>query len=276
MGKWFAKFAKDRGWNVSISDKNRERAERVAEEIGGELAEDNLDAVAGADIALISVPILETPDVITEVSEALDGNTLLLDVASVKEKPVEKMKSIKTGAELASIHPLFGPGAEKLRNKNIIAVPVEVGEKYENFKELLLEEGANVGEMEANEHDRLMAITQGLTHFTLLTYISALDSMKGSEKALEFQTPMLNRLLDLTKAFLKENPKICMDIQTENKYSHVARSALLEACQSLDEAIEAENTEMMEELFENTRKKLGLKEIEEAYENLYKGMEDKK
>lgn len=269
MGRWFAKFGKGRGWNVSISDIEEGKAQKIAEELGLEASSSNEEAVEGADIVLISVPIKETPKVIEEVADPLESDALLVDIASVKEGAVGAMEKIDVDSELVSIHPLFGPGAEGLEDKNIISIPIEGGKKYQELKETFSNLGARVVEMEAKEHDRLMSVTQSLTHFTLLTYFSALDSMKDSDRARTFQTPVFRKLFALTKAFLREDPKLCGDIQTENRYATMARNSIREACRSLDVALESENTKAIEEIFEEAREKIGSEEIEAAYKKLY-------
>ncbi|KXA90299.1 hypothetical protein AKJ57_04270 [candidate division MSBL1 archaeon SCGC-AAA259A05] len=275
MGEWFAKFAKNREWNVSISDIKKEKAQKVAEELNLKAVESNKKAVEEADTVLVSVPIKETPKVIKEVSDSLKSNALLLDIASVKEKSAEAMKEIDVDSELVSIHPLFGPGAKNLENKNIISIPVKAGKRYTELKKIFSNMGALVVEMEASEHDRLMSITQSLTHYTLLTYFSALNSMKGLEKTETFKTPIFQNLLDLTKAFLQEDPKLCGDIQTENRYSTMARSSLREACRSLDVGLKSKNTKPIEEIFEEAHDKIGSEELKTAYEKLYEKIEGK-
>lgn len=273
MGKWFANFAKNSGWNVKITDIDQEKAQKVAQELGVGLAETNVRATEGADIVLISVPIKETPKIISEVSESLENDALLIDIASVKEDPVDTMTQTKTEAEMVSMHPLFGPGAEDLKNRTIVAVPIRDGEKYQSLRKLLSNLGAQIVEMEASEHDRIMSVTQSLTHFTLLSYLSALKSMNASEKAKELRTPMFQKLLDISKAFLIEDPELCGDIQTENKYSPMARGSLMEACRSLNVALQTENVKEIEKIFEEATVDITQEEIEEAYQKLYERSE---
>lgn len=269
MGRWFAKFAGDRGWEVSITDIDGRKARRVSEELNINLSDSNEAAARDAGVVLVAVPIKETPQVIEEVAGSVAEDSLLVDIASVKEGPVTKMEEIDVDCELASIHPLFGPGTESLEDQNIISIPVKVGERYQRFKDILSSSGAQIKEMKAEEHDRLMSVVQSLTHLTLLIYVSAFNSMKSSGEALSFQTPMFKKLIDVTKAFLNEDPKLCGDIQTENRYSSMARSSILEACRSLNVALKAENTRVIEDIFEEAREELGMNEIEKAYEEMY-------
>ncbi len=270
MGKWFAKFCKDRGWKVTITDKNYDKASKVAEDLSVETSKNNKGAAKDSDIIIISVPIKNTPLVIREMEGILNDDSLLLDIASVKEAAVDTMKEIDVESELASIHPLFGPGAKNLEGLNIASVPVRPGEKYESFKKVFSDLGAQVIELDAEEHDKIMSVTQSLTHFILLTFLSALDSMSEQEKAKNLSTPMFQRLLNLSKAFLSEDPKVCGDIQTENRYAHMARSTTREACRSLDTALKVENIGVIEDIFEKAIKNIEPEEIESTYKELYK------
>ncbi len=269
MGKWFTKFCKNRDWNVTITDIDNEKAREVADDLDVETAESNAEAVKDSDIIIVSVPIKKTPIVIKKLEDDLETDSLLLDIASVKEDAVDAMKEVDVKSELVSIHPLFGPGAEDLEGLNIASIPVNPGEKYEKFKETLKELGGRVLEMEAEEHDKIMSVTQSLTHFILLTFLSSLNSMSEVEKAKDLSTPMFQKLLDLSEAFLSGDPKVCGDIQTENRYSHMARSAVREACRSLDADLQVENTGVIEEIFENARENIDPEKIESTYKELY-------
>ncbi len=269
MGEWFAKFFKEKEWNVTITDKDHEKALKIAEELDIDAERDNEKAVKDSQITMISVPIQSTSKVIQEIEDDLDEDSLLIDIASVKKTVVEKMKELEVESELASIHPLFGPGAKSLEGQNIASIKIKTGQKYENFKEILSDSGANIFEMTADEHDRIMATTQSLTHFTILSFLSSLDSMTDLEKAQKLSTPMFQKLLDLAKAFLSEDPKICEDIQTENIYAEEAQTKAKEASESLESAMKDENIEIIREIFEKYREKIGMEEIESTYKKIY-------
>ncbi len=275
MGRWFTKlFCNNSDWEVMIADQDESKAKKVSVETGGKVVEGNKEAVKQADIVLVAVPIEVTPGVIKEIASHLKEDALLLDIASVKEKIVDTMKDLDVNSELASIHPLFGPGAGDLNGKNVISIPIRGGDKYQKFKKNLSDLGAQVIEMEAVEHDQMMSITQSLTHFILLTYLSAINSMEGSPETEPLQTPMFRKLFELSKAFLKENPEVCADIQVENKYSQKARSTVLESCRKLDSALQAKDIEMISEVFEEARDEFDSEEIEKAYQNIYEKEEE--
>lgn len=274
MGRWFAQFAKQNRWDVVMADINLAKATQTAKEINVEVAEANEDAVAGADIALVAVPIAETPRVVREVAKHMRRGSLLVDIASAKGSVADGMKGLRANLELVSIHPLFGPGASDVKNRIFVAIPVRPGRRYVELKNRLEELGAKVVEMEADVHDRLMAITQCMTHFVLMSYLSALKNMKNVEQARKLQTPMSSALFNLAKAFLATNPDVIGELQVENKYASIVRSAMLEACRSLDMALQARDVKALHEVFEGARNLVGPAEVRAAYEALYREKEE--
>lgn len=273
MGRWFAQYAKRNDWEVTISDIDVKKAEKTASEIGVDSAETNEEAASEADVILVAVPIETTPEVIKEVSSSAREDALLADIASAKEDVAGAMEELDVKLELVSLHPLFGPGAEDIGGKIILSVPIKPGEKYKMLKGTFEESGAKIEEVEAEEHDKLMTITQSMTHFILLTYLAALKSMKNFKEAGKLQTPISTRLLDLAKAFLHTDPQLAGDLQTKNRYASIARSSVMEASRSLNVALDAENISAIEDLFEEVRELIGPSEVEDAYKRLYKDIE---
>jgi len=276
MGRWFANFAKDQGWKVIVTDINFAKAERVAGEFKIEAVKSQADAVKDADIVVVAVPIAKTPRAVTDIAPSVKKGALLADVASVKGEVVDAMKALKVELELVSVHPLFGPGATSVKGKDFVMVPIKPGRVYADLKTLLTKLGANVVEMGVEEHDRLMSIAQTLTHFVLISYLSALKSMKGTKNAEKLRLPMFSTLLNLGKAFLSGNPELYGEIQVLNKYARISRSAIIEACRSLDLAFEAGDAKAATKIFEKGRALWTRKEAEAAYKKLYGYFEEGK
>jgi prephenate dehydrogenase len=275
MGRWFASFARQNLGEVVVADAEVRRAKVAAEELGVRAAKSAEEAVAKADVAIVAVPIPKTPEVVRSLSQHMGEGSLLMDIASVKSDVVDVMKELKAELELVSIHPLFGPGARDVSGKDFLAVPVRPGEMYAWFKGRLLELGARVTEVEAEEHDRLMAISQSLTHFVLLSYLSALSSMKESKRASGLRTPMFDALLDVALALLAGNPEMYGEIQVFNRYSQLARSVLMEACNSLNIAFAAGDVKAVRKIFDDAMKLWGKADVKGAYRRLYERFEVK-
>jgi prephenate dehydrogenase len=272
MGKWLASFAKKNLGEVTVADINPARAKDVASELGAS-AKPIREAAAEAELLLVAVPISKTPETVVSLSEMVPKGALLADVASVKSDVVAAMRKIKTNIELVSIHPLFGPGAESIAGKDVVVVPVKPGKRYLELKKRLVELGARVTEMDAEQHDRLMSIIQCMTHFVLLAYLTAIKSMKGLEKVRGLRTPMFAALMNLAKAVLAGNPEVYGELQVHNRYARIVRSSMLEACRSLDIAFSAGDVKSAKIIFKEALAPFGAEEAKRAYQELYKKFE---
>ncbi|MCD6248598.1 MAG: prephenate dehydrogenase/arogenate dehydrogenase family protein [Hadesarchaea archaeon] len=269
MGTWFARFGKEKGWDVSITDIDTRRAKKVSRDLGIEHADTSEEVATNADIVLVAVPIAVTPNVMEEVAGYMRSGSLLMDVASAKAEVIDEMGKLSEELEVVSLHPLFGPGAKSVRGRIFISIPVRPGKIYHKFKRLLESLGAEVVEMTADEHDHLMATTQCMAHFILMAYISALRSTKNVEMAKKLQTPFSSALFRLAEAFLATNPDVHGELQIHNKYASIARSAVLEACRSLSLAFDAGDAKVLRKIFEDASKIVGKAEAKSAYKKLY-------
>lgn len=275
IGKWFVNFAKQNLGEVTIADIDVEKAKKVAKEAGVKAAKTCEEAVVKANIAIIAVPIAKTPEVVKSLAKEMRAGSLLMDVASAKSDVVDTMKELDPDLklELVSIHPLFGPGATTLKGKDFAVVLVKPGRRYTRFKNRLTKLGARITEMEAEEHDKVMAISQCLTHFVLLSYLSAIKSTKEMKLAEKLHTPMFNALLELAKAVLAGNPDLYGEMQVMNKYAQLTRCVLMEACRSLDVAFAARDAKATREVFDKALALWGQPEAQAAYKRLYERFE---
>lgn len=271
MGRWLAKFSKRLG-EVVISDVNLRKARRWAQEL--KVKADSWDrAVANAEIIFIAVPISATPEVLKKVAGLVRQGALLVDVASVKLEVVKAMEEIGQDVELVSIHPLFGPGASSLKNKDIVAIPVRPGKRYRKLKGFLVRNGARIVETDAELHDRTMAVVQCLSHFILLAYARTLQSLDRGRLTGKVRTPMFSALMTLAKAASAGRPELYLDIQQQNKYAGLVRCSALEAFHSLDASLAKGDLKAIKEILDGMMALFGKNEVRRAYKNLYRQFE---
>jgi prephenate dehydrogenase len=199
---------------------------------------------------------------------------MIADICSVKEDVVAAMREIGGETELASIHPLFGPGATTVEGKDFLIVPVRTGKLYRWLKRSLAKLGARVTEVGAEEHDKLMAIIQCLTHFTLISYLMALRSLRDFGRPQNIRTPMFASLTDLARAVLACNPQVFGELQVHNRYARLIRSRVLESCRSLDMIFLAKDAKEMKRIFEDVGGFFDPGSVRKAYANLYKRFEE--
>ncbi|MFN4133525.1 MAG: prephenate dehydrogenase/arogenate dehydrogenase family protein [Candidatus Hadarchaeales archaeon] len=270
MGRWLAAFAKSLG-EVVVADAVPARSKGVAKELGVEWDKPS-KAAAGADIVFVAVPIAKTPDVLDSMAKVMKKDALLTDISSVKKEVCEKMRRLD-GPELVSIHPLFGPGARTIAGKDVIVIPVRPGKRYFWLKRRLKTLGARVVEMDPETHDRVMSIVQCLTHFILLTHLSALLSMEKALKR-DVRTPFFHSLTELSKAMLSGSAELVGELQIENEHADFVREEVMKICRRLDEDFKMGRLDGVRKIFRMAERRFGKKSVENAYGNLYDVFEE--
>jgi prephenate dehydrogenase len=268
MGSWFARLFSGAGEEVLVNDMDRSKVRKISEELGVKAC--GLEDLAReSDLVIVATPIAETPAVVSSVAGLMRKGSILTDICSVKEKVVSTMKGTKTEAELVSLHPLFGPGASDLRGKDVIVIPVRVRSAYRSLKKRLIEMGARITEMGAEEHDKLMAVVQCLPHLTVMSFLFTLGSMREFLTE-DVRTPMFEHLLLAGKALLARDPDLYGEIQVHNKYASIVRERMLEVCRSMDVALSAGDAKIVEKKFSEVENLFSKSEKEKAYMLLYR------
>jgi prephenate dehydrogenase len=214
MGRWFARFLHDEGHEVVISGRSEARLREAKEQLGVPVAS-NVEAVKGADVVVLSVPIVSFEAVVREISPHVRPGQVVADVTSVKEMPVDVMhKNLKT-KQILGAHPLFGPGARSVANQNFILTPTNDDEQAlaQKAKNYLETRGARVTLMTPQEHDRKMAVVLGLAHFIAIVAADALlstDEIKNTESIGGITYKVL---LTLVESVLTEDVELYASLQ---------------------------------------------------------------
>ena len=218
MGRWFAVFFKENGIEVLIVDKD-EHTEKIAKQIGVQFLNTDIlneEEIVDTDVLLISVPIDITERVIERVAPKMRKGSLLMDITSVKKMPLETMERCTNEAvEILGTHPLFGPSTKSLQGQTIIFVPSRKGQLYELLYELFKSNGARIEFLTAEEHDEILSVILGLTHFILISFgitLKKLDfDVEGSRK---YMNPTFEILMDFVGRHLHQDPHLYAMIQT--------------------------------------------------------------
>jgi len=263
MGGWFARFFKVNDFDVRIVDIT-DKTEAVAKRLGVEfLITDVLRMKAGAirealgdvDIALLSVPLEVTGRVIERVGPELHEGSLLMDITSVKRMPMELMEKWTTeGVEILGTHPLFGPSAKSMRGQPVIFVPLRRGPLYERIYELFVRSGARVEFLTAAEHDEILGVIQGLTHFILFSLGITLRELDFDvERSRKFMSPMYEILIDFMGRLLHQDPHLYAQIQTNFEMGKIHKAFLTAATRLSELVAEGNVDEFVEELVKARR-----------------------
>ncbi len=168
-----------------------EETRKVATEIGlvDRVCESAAEAVKGADLVVLCVPVGAMGAVAAEIAPHLDKGATVSDVGSVKRAVIEAVgPHIPDGVHFIPAHPLAGTEksgprsgfAELFDNRWCLIVPVEGTDtaattRLRRFWEAM---GANVDEMEAEHHDLVLAVTSHAPHLIAYTMVGVADDLQ--------------------------------------------------------------------------------------------------
>ncbi|MHC1636183.1 MAG: prephenate dehydrogenase/arogenate dehydrogenase family protein [Candidatus Methanospirareceae archaeon] len=281
MGRWFSRFFKENGLDVRIVDK-AERTEEVAREMGVEFLNidvlkegEDLKKVVDTDILLISVPIDITAEVIERIGPLMRKNSLLMDITSVKRIPMEAMeRSTRGDVEVLGTHPLFGPTARSIRGQTIVFVPLRRGHLFEFIYDIFKRNGARVEFLDAAEHDRIMAIVQGLPHFILISLAVTLKNLSiDVEASRKYMSPTYDIITDFMGRILHQDPHLYTMIQM-NLDMKEAHEAFLTTVKRLYELIQDKDIEGFMKEIKEAKSNFG--DTERAMKNSDRLIEEKR
>jgi len=139
----------------------------------------DLEETTRSDLVFLTVPIKNFATVLKEVSKIFGESSVLVDISTVKEFPLNEIKKYPN-LKYISTHPMFGPFSyEKIGGKldglRIVLTSHNLIEKeYISLKDTLKNKlKLNLVEMTAEEHDKLLSETLFLTHLIAQTVIEA-------------------------------------------------------------------------------------------------------
>jgi len=214
MGVWFTKFLLRQGVSVVVSDVDAKRLVHVKKELGVDIS-DNATAVENADIILLCVPISRFEDVVAEVHSHLKLTQAIVDTCSIKELPVRTMHKYIRKTTILGMHPLFGPRARILRSHEFILTPTTSKERrFANcVKKWLEKTGGAVTIMSPEEHDELMSVVLGLSHFVGMVAYETLADTRCAKKAKSVSGPSYELLSALARKVIRQNPVLYAELQ---------------------------------------------------------------
>jgi prephenate dehydrogenase len=257
-GSWFARYFKEKGFNVAVWGPSGKVA--VAEHLGVRYAHDKIKEATESDIVLVSVLVEKTVEVIREVAPRMHAGSLIMDVTSVKSGPVKAMKTYAPkGVEVLGTHPMFGPTMPSLRGQTIILTPVPgKSEKWLPVIQSLFEaDGARIEILEADEHDEIMAVVQALTHFAYIGIGAALKALDFDvERSRKFMSPVYEIMIDFVGRILDQNPELYAAIQKNPKAMKVRQTFVTE-CMRLCEKTDAGDLEGFKQIMRDAAKHYG-------------------
>jgi prephenate dehydrogenase len=218
----------------------------VAQELGVPFADDLDSEIRSSDIIMISVPINITEKTISDIAPKIPAGSLLMDITSIKTGPVEAMKKYAPqDVEILGTHPMFGPSIPDIRGQIVIFTPVEGRSRkwLPKIRSLYEDNGAHIEIMNAPEHDKMMSVVQGLTHFAYISIGAVFSELEFDvARSRRFMSPMYDIMLDLVGRILEQNPYLYAMIQMNPEVAKVHK-AYINQCNLLAETVKGKDIE---------------------------------
>jgi len=230
FGKTLYRLIKD---DFAIALYNRSEIDSEAVELTkNTMIVKDISEVYKSDVIFYAVPISAFEQVIASHNIYFRKGHVLIDVLSVKLHPAKVFNKFLGESKVQALltHPMFGPDSSKngFEELPIILDRFMTDDRVYNFwKEYFQSKKLRVIEMSAQDHDKLAANSQGLTHFIgrLLEEFkfdkTPIDSL-GAKKLLEIKEQTCN-----------DTWQLFTDLQHYNPYTKQMRLKLGEAYDKL-------------------------------------------
>ncbi len=121
---------------------------------------------------------------------------------------------LKSKANVVGLHPMFGPTVDSFKSQTIIVCPARVEDHLlHRLIAIFRHEGARCTITTPEEHDRMMAVVQGLTHYVTLCMAESIRRLgMDIETTKEFTSPVYQIELSLIGRLLSQDPDLYADI----------------------------------------------------------------
>ena len=169
------------------SEATRDTARRIG--LCDRVCDTAAEAVAGADLVVLCVPVGAMGDVAAEIAPHLKPGATVSDVGSVKASVIQAVgPHLPDNVHFIPAHPLAGTehsGPESgfatlFDNRWCLLVPVEGTDAaaLDRLSRLWSGMGANVDTMEADHHDLVLAVTSHAPHLIAYTMVGVADDLR--------------------------------------------------------------------------------------------------
>ncbi len=201
------------------------------------------------DLVMVSVPIRDTEEVIRRITPLLSPGQILCDLTSLKTGPVTAM--MESAASVIGFHPMFGPNVPSLRGQTIVVTPARCDrETLQAILSIFENEGATITLTSPEEHDRVMALVQGLTHSVTLLVADTMRRLATTpEDTAPFMSPVYQIEMGLVGRLLSQDADLYGDMLRLNPYLPPVLAAYAESLAELRKIIASGDANAFSELF---------------------------
>jgi chorismate mutase/prephenate dehydrogenase len=213
IGRWLADFFASQGHGVTTLDP-------AGSVPGFPAATDLSTAVRDADAVIVTTPLAVGHDVLGRIL-ALEPRALVADAFSLKSHVLDLLEAAgRRGQRVASIHPLFGPGARTLSGRVMAVCDCGNRDATADAAALFTDTALTITRIPVALHDELMQYVLGLSHLVAILFFTTL-ARSGRSYADLSQVASTTYLKEARTAaeVARESPGLYYEIQRLNRHS---------------------------------------------------------
>ena len=204
MGAWTAALLRRTGCEVSIIDTAVDNGLTIAD-------------CKDSDIVIVSVPIHSVRSILGKLKDICSRDTLIFDLSSLKTPFVDELKEMAKTMKVCSVHPMFGPSARSMYDRNLIICDCGNKEAVNETLALFDNRGGNIRIMDVERHDDYMSYVLGLTHAVNIALFTVLErSGMSFEDLRTVASTTFNKGLETNQSVAMEDPMLYYEIQHMN------------------------------------------------------------
>jgi chorismate mutase/prephenate dehydrogenase len=237
MGRWFVRYLGAQGFAVEIADP-------CDGPPGITNHRDWRAATLDHELIVIAASMPATAGILEAMALA-PPRGVVFDVGSLKSPLRRGLHALRAaGAQVTSIHPMFGPDTELLSGRHVIFIDLGSPQATAAARALFEPTMATLVEMDLESHDRLIAYVLGLSHALNIAFFTALaDSGEAAPRLATLSSTTFDAQLGVAAKVADEHPDLYFEIQALNDYGTESLSALLYAVERLRSVVRAGDLE---------------------------------
>lgn len=262
MGSWFAAYFIRRGSEICAFDI---KPFAIA---GVKRAPTLVECVRHADLVLVCVPVQKTSEIVAKCAKEMKQGSRLAEISSVKSKTFAALRDTRKDVLVLCLHPMFGPGADSLKNLKMLLIPVRDKPGEQAAAEQIFS-GMSINVIsDARRHDKSIAAVLGLTYFVNIAFagVIAKEDLKTLKKigGTTFGVQSM-----LAESVMTDEPELAAALLRDNPYVRAYMTRYLKT------AHEISRTGKLGPLFRKVRQDLQKQQdLQESYRRLYGALRD--
>lgn len=242
MGAWVARLLEGDGHTVAIIDP----------------AVDNgltIEDASESDVVVVSVPIHVTGPVLEELDKICRADALIFDLASLKTPFIGSLLDMAKRRRVCSIHPMFGPSARTMFDRNLIICDCGCSEAVDVVRSMFDDRGGHIRSMDVREHDEYMSYVLGLSHAVNIAFFTVLErSGITYDDMRSVASTTFRKSMETNESVALEDPSLYYEIQHANSSRDVMWEMFSGAVDDLRKASMSDDSSSFRALMEAGRR----------------------